>query len=448
MAKEKQQELSIEEKLEQALVSEDEQPYEVPSNWVWTQLSYIADLKSGTTLPGDVELPDGKMLYIKVADMNLLDNQFEILSSSRYVNTYNESQLIPENSILFPKRGGAILTNKKRITRKPLLVDLNIMAITPRVQLLYMYYWFLTVDLAEINNGSNVPQINNKNIAPLLVPLPPRAEQQRIVDRIESLFEKLDNAKELIQNALDTFGIRRAAILHKALTGELTDQWRKKNGVGMENWEEKSLKEVCSLITDGTHQTPTYSDEGYVFLSSKNVTSGKIDWDNVKYIPQELHDKLYSRLAPQVNDILLAKNGTTGVAAIVDRDCIFDIYVSLALLRPRMEIVLPKFLLYSINNPITKDKFNGELTGIGLQNLHLRDIRATVISIPSLSEQQEIVRVLDNLFEKEEKAKEFCDAIDKIDLMKKAILARAFRGELGTNDPSEESAVELLSSIL
>ena len=68
------------------------------------------------------------------------------------------------------------------------------------------------------------------------------------------------------------------------------------------------IEDLCSLITDGTHKTPTYSEDGYVFLSSKNVTTGKIDWENVKYIPEELHTELYKRLAPQYNDILLAKN--------------------------------------------------------------------------------------------------------------------------------------------
>jgi type I restriction enzyme S subunit len=160
-----------------------------------------------------------------------------------------------------------------------------------------------------------------------------------------------------------------------------------------------------------------------------------------------LHEQLYNRLAPKLNDILLAKNETTGVAAIVDRDCVFDIYVSVALLRPT-EIVIPHYLLHAVNNPITKQKFNSHLTGIGVPNLHLRDIRETTIPIPSIKEQQQIVRLLDNLQEKEQRAKELYDVIEKIDLMKKAILAHAFRGELGTNDPRDESAVELLKKVI
>jgi len=163
-------------------------------------------------------------------------------------------------------------------------------------------------------------------------------------------------------------------------------------------WEMFSLKDVCSLITDGTHQTPQYAENGYMFLSSKNVKSGKIDWDEIKYIPEELHYQLYNRIAPQLGDVLLAKNGTTGVAAVVDRDCVFDIYVSLALLRPK-GVILSEYLLYAINNPITKRKFNRELKGIGVPNLHLQNIRETTIPVPPLETQKQIAITIDTAIE-------------------------------------------------
>ena len=91
-----------------------------------------------------------------------------------------------------------------------------------------------------------------------------------------------------------------------------------------QNWEWSRLQTICYPITDGTHKTPTYSDSGYIFLSAKNITTGKINWNDIMYIPKSLHDELYSRVSPKMNDILLAKNGTTGVAAIVDRECELD----------------------------------------------------------------------------------------------------------------------------
>ncbi len=157
------------------------------------------------------------------------------------------------------------------------------------------------------------------------------------------------------------------------------------------------LEDICEFITDGTHQTPEYCDEnGVIFLSSKDVTEHKIDWDNVKYIPETLHEQLYKRLKPQKNDILLAKNGTTGVAAIVDRDEVFDVYVSLAVLRPKPDIY-PKYLLYAINSQVAKRQFNAGLKGIGVPNLHLNVIRKTELNIAERDKQENICQLLDKV---------------------------------------------------
>ena len=171
-----------------------------------------------------------------------------------------------------------------------------------------------------------------------------------------------------------------------------------------EGWEVKKLGEVCEKITDGTHQTPKYFNEGFIFLSSKNVTSGKIDWENIKYIDEKQHLELHKRVAPKLNDILLAKNGTTGVAAMVDRNVAFDIYVSLALLRP-LKCLSPHYLLQFINSPFAKEQFNKRLKGIGVPNLHLQEIREVEISIPPILEQKRIVEILDEAFAAIDKAK-------------------------------------------
>lgn len=165
----------------------------------------------------------------------------------------------------------------------------------------------------------------------------------------------------------------------------------------MKNWQVKTLQDICEKITDGTHQTPTYYDEGFVFLSSKNVTSGKIDWKKIKYIDEKQHIELYKRVSPKRGDILLAKNGTTGVAAIVDRDIIFDIYVSLAWLRSKGDVT-SEYLWYFINSPIAKKQFNSRLKGIGVPNLHLKEIKEVQIPFPKIQEQQFIVAKLDQAF--------------------------------------------------
>ena len=115
------------------------------------------------------------------------------------------------------------------------------------------------------------------------------------------------------------------------------------------------------------------------------------------YIPENLHKELYTRIAPKLNDILLAKNGTTGVAAIVDRDCVFDIYVSLALIRIANEIISPLYILNAIGSHYVQGFFKKSLKGIGVPNLHLECIRETLLPIPPFEEQKRITRQIEQL---------------------------------------------------
>ncbi|WP_369800755.1 restriction endonuclease subunit S [Capnocytophaga sp. H2931] len=215
-----------------------------------------------------------------------------------------------------------------------------------------------------------------------------------------------------------------------------------------ENWAWCNLEQICEFITDGTHQTQKYSESGYIFLSSKNVTTGKINWKDVKYVGEELHNILYKRIAPKLDDILLAKNGTTGIAAIVDRDIIFDIYVSLAILRPFNKYINSKYLLHIINSSTTKSQFDKGLKGIGVPNLHLEKIRKVLISLPPLSEQKRIVAKVEELLALvEDLETNKTDLKSTIQKAKAKVLDMAIRGELVPQNPDDEPASVLLERI-
>ncbi|MCL2563680.1 MAG: restriction endonuclease subunit S [Oscillospiraceae bacterium] len=424
-------------------------PYEVPENWVWVKLDSVAEIATGgTPSKKKDEYYGGEFPFIKPAD---LDQGRNVLFASEYLSESGKAvaRFVPKYSTSVCCIG---TIGKCGFLEVDATTNQQINSLIPRFNELFLYYYCCTESfvnhLLSLASATTISIVNKGKMSTIPFPLPPLPEQHRIVTRIESLFTKLDRAKELAQAALDRFETRKAVILHQAFTGVLTAQWREAHGVGLDSWEERDLQSVCLMkITDGTHQTPTYSDQenGVPFISAKDVTTGQISLMKIKYIIPELHKELQKRVAPQRDDVLLAKNGTTGVAAIVDMDLVFDIYVTLAILRPDTNCIIPRFLLRVVNSPVCKMQFDANLTGIGVPNLHLRDIRAVKIPRPTLPEQQEIVRVLDSLLEKEQRARTLCEGvIGQVDLMKKAILARAFRGELGTNDPAEASAAGAL----
>ena len=244
-------------------------------------------------------------------------------------------------------------------------------------------------------------------------------EQHRIVAILNAAFEHIATARANCEANL----LNARAIFESHLQAVFTQRG--------DGWVERHLKEVCEKITDGTHQTPTYYEDGVVFLSSRNVTSGKINWEKIKYIDIKQHLEMHKRVAPRLNDVLLAKNGTTGVAAIVDRDIVFDIYVSLALLRAK-EAILPALLLYFVNSPVAKAQLNKRLKGVGVPNLHLEEIREVAISFPEpVTKQEVIVSKLDALSTETQRLESLYQRkLQALDNLKKSLLHQAFSGAL------------------
>ena len=248
-----------------------------------------------------------------------------------------------------------------------------------RLHLPYLYHFMTRYiqELRKLSIGGVIKYIKLGNLTDAEISLPSIKEQKDACEKLKKVKNIIDK-KEAQIYYLDN--IIKARFVE--MFGNLEDN--------AFNYPVKTIQEVCEQIKDGTHQTPTYTDDrqsGYIFLSSKDVTSGKVDWCHPKYIPEDLHRELYARVSPKKGDILLAKNGTTGVAAIVDKEIVFDIYVSLALLRPHD--VNEVYLWAAINSDGTKKQFNSSLKGIGVSNLHLGEIRKTRIIIPPIDLQNQ-----------------------------------------------------------
>ena len=245
----------------------------------------------------------------------------------------------------------------------------------------YLYYVIKARHLEKYFSGATIPHIYFKDYKNEQFDLVNFEKQKQIVHKlkvIEKIMTNLNDELKLFDELIKARFVE--------MFGTLSDN---ENG-----FDVVIIDDVCSLIKDGTHQTPQYiedKEEGYKFLSSKDVMSQKIDWSKIKYIPADLHEKLYATLKPQRNDILMSKNGVNyGVAAINDTDEVFDIYVSLALLRPK-EMIDPTFFRCVINNPETKRQFDSSIKGVGVPNLHLSEIKKTKIFLPPMKLQKEFV---------------------------------------------------------
>lgn len=198
------------------------------SEWKEVKLEDVCKFKSGTTISKDLEHINGDIPYVKVADMNLPDNKVEICTSSKFgiLSELRESQIIPIGAVIFPKRGGAIATNKKRKVIKPIIIDLNIMAIIPseKINQNFLFYKMLSIDLTKLSNGGNIPQINNYSFDNEKILLPSLPEQQQIVAEIEKRFAVADEMEKAVNDSLLQAEKLKQSILKHAFAGKLVPQ--------------------------------------------------------------------------------------------------------------------------------------------------------------------------------------------------------------------------------
>ena len=416
---------------------EDEIPFEVPEGWAWTRFSAITINRDSERKPiSSSQRTDVAKIYDYYGASGKIDK----------IDKY----IFNERLLLIGEDGANLVTRNKPIAffaEGQYWVNNHAHCIdaTDKFILEYLCSYINAISLEKYVTGSAQPKMTQDNMNSILIPLPPYSEQKHMSQHLNEVMYTVDNIEIGKVDINELVSKAKSKILDLAIRGKLVPQdpndepasvilerirtekeelikqgkikRDKKESVIFkgddnsyyervgdiisniddeipfelpQNWEWSRLQTICYPITDGTHKTPTYSDSGYIFLSAKNITTGKINWNDIMYIPKSLHDELYSRVSPKMNDILLAKNGTTGVAAIVDRECEFDIYVTLALLRVVNNNISSQYLLKIIASDTIQDYFKSSLKGIGVPNLHLEHIRTTLIPIPPINEQNKI----------------------------------------------------------
>lgn len=453
MAKKKQIELTIEEKLRNALVPKEEQLYKIPSNWCWTYIHNIAIVVTGKTpSKKNKEYYGGKFPFFKPAD---LDAGRNMQYATEYLSEKGKSI-----SVIIPEKSTGICCIGTIGKCGYFLVEgttnQQINTVISKINPLYSYYFFNTNsfvrELISKASATTIAIVNKSKLESCLFPVAPLNEQQRIVNRIESLFAKLDRAKELIENTLAQFEQNKMAILHKAFTGELTAKWRKENNIDLSSWENGILMDFCK-INPKKINTKEFDDDMIVsFIPMPCVSDiwGKIIKKELRKLGEV--KKGYTNFCE--GDVLFAKitpcmeNGKSAIVDKLENDIGFgstEFYV----LRCDENKLNNKYLHYFVRQKTFRDEAKGEMTGaVGQQRVPKTFLENYKMKVPTIEEQQEIVNILDNLLAKYNKIKNLEQQLEKIELLKKAILAKAFHGELGTNNPDKESAENLLKEIL
>lgn len=427
--------LTIEERLQQALVPAEEQPYEVPENWVWVRLGAIAEIVTGgTPSKKHPEYYGGNFPFYKPSD---LDQGRLTYDASEYLSEEgkNVSRIIPKNSTAVCCIGSI---GKCGYLMCEGTTNQQINSAIPKINSLCLYYYLCTEnfvqDLLSMASATTIAIVNKSKMESCAFPLPPLSEQQRIVERIEELLAKLDEAKERLQEVADSFAVRKAAILHNAFTGELTKQWRRENGVRDESWEEKKLSEI----------TENQDSKRIPLSKSQRDNMNRIyDYYGASGIIDKVDDYIF-----EGKKLLIGEDGANLVTRSKDIAFIADgkYWVNNhAHILDVKDTVLLMYLCNYVNNmdliPYVTGSAQPKLTQAKMNNIK--------IFLPTLPEQHEIVRLIDDLLARERAAQQAAEqALASIDLMKKSILAHAFRGELGTNKASEASALELLRQVL
>lgn len=457
--------LTIEERLQQALVPAEEQPYEVPENWVWTYISSGFDVTSSKRVHKSDWLSEGVPFYrtrelVKLSEQGYIDN--ELFISEDLYKTFKKEFGVPQKNDLLISGVGTIgvpyvISDEKKFYFK----DGNVIWLKNKgvFDASYMYYLYKTVfvdnQIHSMSAGTTVDTYTIINAKNTIIPLPPLSEQQRIVERIEELFAKLDEAKERLQEVADSFAVRKAAILHKAFTGELTKQWRLENGVSDESWEEITWGSFIEKIEAGKNwnalgRPPKNGEFGVVKVSA--VTWGEFLEDESKTCTEESQWNEEKRIS--VGDFLFSRANTIQLVGncVIVKDVKRKLMLSDKILRFSFsERVYDFFALWYTRTSSYRKQIESVASGNqdGMRNISQNNMKTIIFPLPTLTEQHEIVRLIDDLLARERKAQQATEqALASIDLMKKSILARVFRGELGTNKASEASALELLRQVL
>ena len=428
-------------------ITEDEIPFDIPETWKWVRCGDILNIVSAKRVHQSDWQNKGIPFYrareiSRLSEFGTVDN--DLFISEELFNSLSTYGLPEKNDLMVSAVGTLGKTYIVKENDRFYYKDASVLCFKNYAQIntLFLKYAMesslMKNQIDSNSRGTTVGTLTIVRMSNYIIPLPPLAEQKRIVEEIEELLPLVDRYEKAwtrLEELNKKFPLNmQKSILQEAIQGKLVEQ-RKEEGTGEElfkeiqkekqklieegklkkqkalpeitedeipfdipdTWRWVRLGEMLYKLTDGTHSTPKYTLDGIPFISVKDLSSGYLNFESCKYIKSEEHKILFDRCNPEVGDILLTKVGTTGIPVIVDTDKEFSLFVSVALLKFNQMKLSNFFLKYLINSPLVQIQAKKNTRGVGNKNWVMKDIANTIIPLTPLAEQKRIVKKIEEL---------------------------------------------------
>ncbi|WP_181307545.1 restriction endonuclease subunit S [Rufibacter sp. XAAS-G3-1] len=439
---------------------------ELPTHWIQKKLKHLATVQPSNV---DKKSYEGELPTLLCNYMDVYKNDF-ILASLNFM----EATATPDEIKKFKVDEGDVLVTKDSETADDIAIPAfvkdkldgvtcgyHLTQIKPNKEKLLGGYLFRLFQTPRFNNqfkvyangvtryGLSIYYFSNA-----VIPLPSVSEQESIIKFLDDKTSKIDNLMLRKRDMIALLEEEKTAVINDVVTKGLNiDAPMKNSGIewlGMvpEHWQVKKLKYITNQIIDGAHFTPTYVEEGVPFLRVTDVQSKDIDLKNVKRIPLKEHQALVKRCQPQKGDLLLSKNGTIGITKVVDWDWDFSVFVSLCLIKFKVDLISPYYFSFFFQSDITNQQIAEGSKKTSVTNLHLEKINELFIVLPPIAEQHIIINYLNGALGK---IRHNIKLIEKeIELMQEyrtALISEAVTGKIDVRDyqpePINSQALEL-----
>ena len=398
--------------------------------WIASSLSVVSMIQSGSAFPKKYQGKTGeKYPFYKVSDMNLPGNEesliFENNTISEDTRTILKSSLLPKGSVVFPKVGAAIATNKKRILTKVSCVDNNIMGAIPKKDIIYpryLYYWFQQHNLSEFANEAALPSIKKTTVEKWFINYPSSVpEQKRIVALLDTVFADLEQTRAKTEQNL-----KNARELFESYLQQVFSQKD-------ENWIEAELFDHIKFI-DYRGRTPKKTESGLRLITAKNVRMGYLKSSPEEFVAPDSYDDWMTRGIPKKGDVLFTSEAPLANVAQLDTDDKVVFAQRIITMQPDRSVINCDFLKYLLmSKPIQKRIFE-KGTGATVTGIKASLLKKIIIEFPSsIEEQEQYVITLNELSNSVKKLEGIYQSkLNSIVELKKSILQKAFNGELST----------------